>query len=597
MDDNSKFEPKENVDINQSFRSAWRKLNLSTDERSNTTAIDYYGNIQTFKETDEMMDISARAIDAISCKDTNIAFSTLTIPSTLQMFYGANQINKTSVFIPKSSINSDPSSLDEAEVDTIIVLDRFLPLVAESIAKTEIKNIILQSLTDDVDKAWFDDPVGKMKKLKSLDNPITRKIAEITRKDTLYRDIKEIRKSTLFKGKQFITLKEFREEGRNNRNRIEDKYIENLTSMLVYSSGTTGKPKGIEVTNEAMLGMYNMFNRQFEENDIFHPGDRFLNLVPIEHVTALAGSDVVAWLKGNTQVLMPFYNKETFAYQLRYWNIQNTMVAGNYYTPLIESGLPDGCLNHGSTYLSGGESIAFSLAKDLELLFEKTRVQKPNLNIGYGASEAGPSIINSTDRTGLVNQPGKPYCGIDVRVVDKHGNLVNDGQIGFLEAKTPNRMKGYYNSPELTEEAFTADGYYKSFDFGKRNENGTFDIVGRAKDGVKAYLKYYITNWDNGIYDTTITEESQNEVIAHIILRKNENPDISQDEYEKSIIKNLHERLLKENYDDFTIPNISYKVWTIFPADTESGKVDSDALSKATSEIYTLLDGEFVKNS
>jgi len=605
MGTNNPNQPGENVDIHQSFRSAWQNLNLQSKERANMIASDYYGNAQTFKETDELMDISARAIDSISRQNANIAFSTLTIPSTLQMLYGANQINKTAVFAPKSSIKSEPAAskpncLDEANIDTLIVLDRFFPIIAQAIAKTGVKNIVLQSLTDDVKKVEYDDPVGMMRKLKSLDHPITRKIAEISGKDTAYKDIKNIRTSVGFKGKNFITMKEFREEGQRNRSIRDRNYIENQTSMIVYSAGTTQAPKPIELTNEGILGMYNMFNRQFEENNSLQAGDRFLNLIPIEHVTALVTSDIIAWLKGNTQVLMPFYNKETFVHQLRYWNIQNTMAPGNYYTPLAKTNLPDGSLSHNKNHFTGGEGVTYSLAIDLEKGCERLGVQNPKPSVGYGTSESGPSLIHSINRSGLINQPGKPHDGIEIRIVDKQDNrkAVKDGRIGLLEAKTPNRMKRYYLLSEQTENVFTDDGYYKTYDFGKQNKDGTYHVVGRAKDEVRAYIKYYIGCWDNGVHDVVVSETDPGSVIAHLILRRNKNDNITQREYETSTIQSIHEQLMTEDFEEYSIPDISYKIWDSFPTNMESGKVDGKILSRTTSEIYVLQkDNSFAKSS
>ena len=573
---------KDNVDVHQSFRSAWQALNLQSEERSNIASGDYYGNELTFKEEDQMMDISARAIDSISEKDAKVAFSTLTIPSTLQAFYGANQINKTAMFPAKSVINANTEVLSETAqdsgVDTLIVLDRFLPGISKAIGRTGIKNIVVQSLTDDIKEIRCNGSDETMRKLKSLDNPITRMIAQLTGKDTTYKDIKDIRTSADFKGKNFITMKEFRQEGKNNKNKLNQRYIEGLTGAIVFSSGTTGDPKGVELTNENILGMYNMFNHRFEENDSLAAGDRFLNVIPIEHVTALITCDIIAWLKGNTQVYMPFYNKETLEHQLRYWNIQTVMASGGYIAPSVKIDSPKDSRTHNKNIFSGGEFITYSLAVDAEKKGKKTGVKNPKLSIGYGASEWGPSIIHSIDRDGLVNQPGKPHYGVDVRIVDKHGNIVEDGQIGLIEVKHPNEMKGYYRRPDLTAAAHTEDGYGKTYDLGRKNKDGTVDVVGRSKDGVCAYIKYHIGSWDNGVYDVAVTQEDSEHVVAHLILRDKEDGNISQNDYEESLIRQIHNKLVTEkDFGEYPLPNVVYKVWDIFPVG-ETGKTDDKKL-------------------
>ena len=117
-----------------------------------------------------------------------------------------------------------------------------------------------------------------------------------------------------------------------------------------------------------------------------------------------------------------------------------------------------------------------------------------------------------------------------------------------------------------------------------------------TEDGVRAYIKYFIGSWDNGVHDIVVTETGKNNVLAHLILRQNKNNSMTQAEYERNAIQSIHVRLLQEDFEEYSVPDISYRIWDSFPTNMESGKVDGKKMSQTTSDVYVVQeDGSFEK--
>jgi malonyl-CoA/methylmalonyl-CoA synthetase len=100
----------------------------------------------------------------------------------------------------------------------------------------------------------------------------------------------------------------------------------------------------------------------------------------------------------------------------------------------------------------------------------------------YGMTETGMNTSNPLDGPRLPGTVGPPLPGVAVRVVDATGNDVANGEVGELLVKGPNVFKGYWRMPEKTVEEFTGNGFFRTGDLARRDDNGYVSIVGRAKD-------------------------------------------------------------------------------------------------------------------
>ncbi|WP_286925467.1 MULTISPECIES: fatty acid--CoA ligase family protein [Lysinibacillus] len=244
-------------------------------------------------------------------------------------------------------------------------------------------------------------------------------------------------------------------------------------AIILYTSGTTGTPKGAMLTHE---------NIYSNARDVAHylgykADDRIIATLPVFHVFALTVVANAPLLSGATVLLAPrFSPTEIFALAREQ---KATVFAGvpTMYNFLYQ--LPEGNPEDFSTIrlaISGGASLPVALLHNFEKKFN-VRVSE-----GYGLSEASPvTCFNPLDRDRKAGSIGTSICNVENKVVDVNGQEVPVGEVGELIVRGPNVMKGYYKLPEETAMAIR-DGWLYTGDLAKVDEEGYFYIVDRKKD-------------------------------------------------------------------------------------------------------------------
>jgi len=244
-------------------------------------------------------------------------------------------------------------------------------------------------------------------------------------------------------------------------------------AIILYTSGTTGSPKGAMLTHE---------NIYSNARDVAHylgykADDRIIATLPVFHVFALTVVANAPLLSGATVLLAPrFSPTEIFALAREQ---KATVFAGvpTMYNFLYQ--LPEGNPEDFSTIrlaISGGASLPVALLHNFEKKFN-VRVSE-----GYGLSEASPvTCFNPLDRDRKAGSIGTSICNVENNVVDVNGQEVPVGEVGELIVRGPNVMKGYYKLPEETEMAIR-DGWLYTGDLAKVDDEGYFYIVDRKKD-------------------------------------------------------------------------------------------------------------------
>ena len=247
----------------------------------------------------------------------------------------------------------------------------------------------------------------------------------------------------------------------------------NETAIILYTSGTTGQPKG------AMLTHGNLYSNACDVADYldFTEDDRVVATLPVFHVFALTVVVNAPLVKGATILLIPrFSPAEVFKVvkeqQATIFAAVPTMYNFLYQYPDADPG----DFKSVRTTISGGSSLPVALLHNFE---EKFNVR---ISEGYGLSEASPvTCFNPLDRERIPGSIGTNIINVENKVVDELGNEVPDGEVGELIVRGPNVMKGYYKMPEETESAIRG-GWLYTGDMAKRDENGYFYIVDRKKD-------------------------------------------------------------------------------------------------------------------
>lgn len=245
------------------------------------------------------------------------------------------------------------------------------------------------------------------------------------------------------------------------------------TAVILYTSGTTGYPKG------AMLSHKNLYSnaRDVSNHFLMSSEDRIIATLPLFHVFGLTVVANAPLLKGAKILIAPRFSPSEI-YELA--DIQRATVFAGVPTMLnflcqYSNGNPESFSNL-RLAISGGAPLPISVLDSFE--------QRFNIKVseGYGLSEAAPvTCFNPLNRERKPGSIGMSIPNVENRVVDDQGNEVPIGEVGELVVRGPNVMKGYYKLPEETSIAIR-DGWLYTGDLAKKDEDDYFYIVDRKKD-------------------------------------------------------------------------------------------------------------------
>jgi long-chain acyl-CoA synthetase len=255
------------------------------------------------------------------------------------------------------------------------------------------------------------------------------------------------------------------------------------TAVILYTSGTTGHPKGAELTHANMVGnavtSFDMFRPAFESGvDRQHVT---LITLPLFHSTAQTTQMNAGLYGGFRLVLLPRFDPaavlEAFAReQVGLWVGVPTM-----YWSLLQHARASGVdVGRAAASLrlcaSGGAPMPVQVLRDFEQTFGARVLE------GYGLSETAPVVaFNQLQRPSRPGTVGLPVFGVELRCVDEHDVAVRPGERGEVLVRGPNVMKGYYNNPDATAEA-KRGGWFRTGDIGQFDADGYLAIVDRKKD-------------------------------------------------------------------------------------------------------------------
>ena len=246
--------------------------------------------------------------------------------------------------------------------------------------------------------------------------------------------------------------------------------------LLVYTSGTTGKPKGALLTHANCIWT----NLSFDRVAGLGAEDTVLQVLPQFHVGGWNVQPLLAWWKGATVVLEPAFDAARALQLIAEKRVTTMMgVPATYLFLSQEPGFATADLWTLRRAVVGGAPMP-------EALLETWHARGVEIVQGYGLTEAAPNVLclppeDAARKRGFA---GKPYPHVDVALRDPESGRILDGATeGELLVRGPNVFSGYWGNPEATTAAF-ADGWLVTGDIAARDEEGYYRIVGRAKDMV-----------------------------------------------------------------------------------------------------------------
>jgi malonyl-CoA/methylmalonyl-CoA synthetase len=254
-------------------------------------------------------------------------------------------------------------------------------------------------------------------------------------------------------------------------------------AALLYSSGTTGVPKGIMLTHDNLFSNTQALVDAWE----FTQDDRLLHALPIFHVHGLFVGIGCVLQSGASMRWLDAFDAKTVINHLPECTVM--MGVPTYYTRLLS----EPALNHEDTanirvFISGSAPLLEETFREFETRTGHRILER------YGMTETNMNTSNPLDGQRKPGTVGPTLPGIQARVVDEESQSLPVDEIGDLQIKGPNVFAGYWRMPDKTAEDFTQDGFFNTGDKGCIDADGYVSIVGRAKDlvitgGLNVYPK------------------------------------------------------------------------------------------------------------
>jgi acyl-CoA synthetase (AMP-forming)/AMP-acid ligase II len=248
--------------------------------------------------------------------------------------------------------------------------------------------------------------------------------------------------------------------------------------MIVYTSGSTGAPKGALLHHDGIC-------RFSIEQDRLWPASpqRMLNYFPINHVGCVIDCSTPTLAAGGTMVMMEQFDPRE---SLRLISEHKLTVWGSVPSVFqMQLAVPD----FDQIDLSAVQLILWEGAAMPEEMIERLRQICPRLATNYGMTEttSAITIVEPTDDIDVLGRSvGFAFPGVEIRLADANGDPVADGEPGEVQTRSPYNLLGYWNRPDATRDAFTADGFFRTGDLAERRPDGRFRIVGRIKEMYKS---------------------------------------------------------------------------------------------------------------
>ncbi len=254
-------------------------------------------------------------------------------------------------------------------------------------------------------------------------------------------------------------------------------------AALLYSSGTTGVPKGIMLTHANLLSNTESLLAAWEFSD----QDRLLHALPIFHVHGLFVAIGCVLLSGASMRWLDAYDPAAVIQGLPECSVM--MGVPTYYTRLLnDADFTADVASNVRVFISGSAP----LLQETFVAFEERTGHR--ILERYGMTETNMNTSNPLHGERKPGTVGPPLPGVEVRVLDDSGVELPTNEIGNLQVRGTNVFVGYWHMPDKTAEDFTDDGFFNTGDKGLIDEDGYVSIVGRAKDlvitgGLNVYPK------------------------------------------------------------------------------------------------------------
>ena len=250
----------------------------------------------------------------------------------------------------------------------------------------------------------------------------------------------------------------------------------NDPGVILYTSGTTGRPKGVVLTHANLYSNAQSAAQLAIEYAGSEGNWVGLVILPLSHAFGFTMMNSTA-MAGARDILLPYFDPVLVFSTIEKYKVTHfSGVPAMFHAMLTHADADQYDLSSLSQCISGSAPLSAAVKAQFEQKFGCTIYE------GYGLSEAAPVV--TAPRKGFPVKPGSvglPIPGVEVKVVDERGNALAAGEVGELTVKGPNVTQGYLNLPEETQKVIQ-DGWLYTGDMAKIDDEGYVYIVERKKD-------------------------------------------------------------------------------------------------------------------
>lgn len=267
----------------------------------------------------------------------------------------------------------------------------------------------------------------------------------------------------------------------NSFDQVVERTSTDLASLL-YTSGTTGKPKGAMISHGNLLANAQMLAEAWA----YSSDDVLLHALPLFHIHGLFVGLNLALVAGGSIILLEKYDAKEVMKQLPAATVM--MGVPTYYTRLLaEESFDRDVAGHMRLFISGSAPLLVETSNEF---YERTGQR---ILERYGMTESGMTCSNPLNGERRAGSVGPALPGVETRIVTEDGELAKVDEIGILEVRGANIFQGYWNLPEKTASEFKGD-WFITGDMATKSKDGYISIVGRGKDliitgGLNVYPK------------------------------------------------------------------------------------------------------------
>ncbi|CAN5430492.1 long-chain fatty acid--CoA ligase [soil metagenome] len=275
------------------------------------------------------------------------------------------------------------------------------------------------------------------------------------------------------------------------------------TAVILYTSGTTGRPKGAELTHHNLNS-----NQASTAQTLLHldEQDVVMGCLPLFHVFGMTCGMNSAFACGAALTLIPRFDPAKALEVIERDKVTVFEGVPTMYGAMLAAAghaeqVPD--LSSLRTAVSGGSSMPVEVLRTFEEAFSCVILE------GYGLSETSPvASFNHPDADRKPGSIGTPIRGVEMMLLDVEGNEAAEGEIGEIAIRGENIMAGYWANEDASAEAIV-DGWFRSGDLARRDSDGYYEIVDRKKDMIiRGGMNIYPREIEEVLYEHSAVAEA-----------------------------------------------------------------------------------------